>query len=51
MEVGCMAFLVTRFRREIVFGLMRLSAGSIVALVLLALVIVVGTTRTLLLRV
>ena len=51
MEVECMAFLVTRFRREIVFGLMRLSVGSIVALVLLVLVIGVGSGRTSLLSV
>ena len=50
MEVGCMAFLVTGFRRE-VFGLMRLSVGSVVVLVPLPLVIGVGSGRTSLLRI
>ena len=45
MAVGCMAFLVTV---DLVFELMRLSVGSIVALVL---VIGVGSGRTSLLSV
>ena len=44
MLVECTAFPVTGFRREIVFGLMRLSVGSVVALLPLPLVIVVGTS-------
>ena len=51
MLVGCMAFLVTGFRRGIVFGLVRLSVGSVVALVPLVLVIEVGSGRTSLLSV
>ena len=51
MVVGCTAFLVTGFRRDFVFGLMRLSVGSAVALVLLPLVIEMDIGRTSLLRV
>ena len=48
MVVGYTAFLVTVFRREIVFGPVELSVGLVVALVPLLLVIVVGSGRTLL---
>ena len=45
--VGCMAFLVTGFKRQIVFGPVELSVSLVVALVPLPLVIVVGRTSLL----